>query len=239
MSVRAKRFLALVAVIAATGVSALSLAPNAQAAPCGSRAGVTIIVEYGDPVGTLVGCATGDPATGLEALKISGYRYTFVPRQPGFVCTIDARPNPCNNGPANAYWSYWPARPGGSWSYGSIGAGLLPRARGRAELGLLAAYGGVSALAYGLLLNLTFWPFSVGAGTHLSFVPGAALVTNAHHFLLFSVGTSLGWDLGRALTNVVLILLTGHTVLGALRRAARRAAFTASADFEPGGPALH
>lgn len=125
---------------------------------------------------------------------------------------------------------------GAAWV--GLGAGLLPRARGRAELGLLAAYGGLSALAYGLLLNLTFWPFSVGAGTHLSFVPGAPFVTNAHHFLLFSLGTSLGWDLGRALTNVVLILLTGHAVLGALRRTARRAAFTASSTFEPAGPAL-
>ena len=84
---------------------------------------MTIVVEYGDPLGTSIGCATGDPATGLEALKRSGHRYTFMPRQPGFVCTIDARPDPCNNGPANAYWSYWHAQPGGSWSYGSTGAG--------------------------------------------------------------------------------------------------------------------
>ena len=124
---------------------------------------------------------------------------------------------------------------GAAWV--GLGAGLLPRARGRAELGLLAAYGGLSALAYGLLLNLTFWPFNIGAGTQLSFVPGAALVTNLHHFLVFSAATSLGWDLGRALTNVVLILLTGRAVLGALRRTARRAAFTASPTFEPAGPA--
>ncbi|MEO8518452.1 MAG: ECF transporter S component [Dermatophilaceae bacterium] len=123
---------------------------------------------------------------------------------------------------------------GAAWV--GLGAGLLPHARGRAELALLAAYGGLSALGYGLLLNLTFWPFSVGAGTALSFVPGAAVATNVHHFLLFSVATSLGWDLGRALTNVVLILLTGHAVLSALRRTARRAAFTADRTFQPAGP---
>lgn len=125
---------------------------------------------------------------------------------------------------------------GAAWV--GLGAGLLPRARGRAELGLLATYGGLSAIAYGVLLNLTFWPFSVGAGTQLSFVPGADLLTNVHSFLLFSAATSLGWDLGRALTNVLLILLTGRAVLGALRRAARRAAFTASTTFEPAGAAL-
>ena len=123
MSVRAERVTALVAAIAATSVSALSLASNAEAAPCSTRAGVTIVVQYGEPLGTSVGCAPGDPATGLEALKSAGHPYTFVPRQPGFVCTIDARPNPCNNGPANAYWSYWHAQPGGAWSYGSVGAG--------------------------------------------------------------------------------------------------------------------
>ena len=133
MSARAKRFLAVVAAIAATSVSALSLASNAEAAPCGSRAGVTIVVEYGVPVGTSVGCATGDPTTGLEALKSSGHRYTFVPRQPGFLCTIDASPDPCNNGPANAYWSYWHAQPGGSWSYGSIGAGSYDPPSGSVE----------------------------------------------------------------------------------------------------------
>jgi hypothetical protein len=133
MSKRAKRFTALVAAIAATSVGALSLASIAEAAPCGTRAGVTIVLEYGDPLGTSVGCATGDPATGLEALKSAGHRYTFVPRQPGFVCTIDARPDPCNNGPANAYWSYWHAQPGGSWSYGSIGAGSYDPPSGSVE----------------------------------------------------------------------------------------------------------
>lgn len=122
---------------------------------------------------------------------------------------------------------------GAAWV--GLGAGLLPRARGRAELGLLAAYGALSALFYGLLLNLSFWPFSIGTGTSLSFVPGADLATNLHHFLLFTGATSLGWDLGRALTNVVLILLTGRAVLGALRRAARRAAFTASTTFDDAG----
>ena len=133
MSTRAKRFSSLVAAIAAASLSALSLASNAEAAPCGSRSGVTVVVEYADPLGTSVGCATGDPATGLEALKSAGHRYTFVPRQPGFLCTIDARPDPCNNGPANAYWSYWHAQPGGSWSYGSIGAGSYDPPSGSVE----------------------------------------------------------------------------------------------------------
>ncbi|MBC7638847.1 MAG: ECF transporter S component [Rhodoferax sp.] len=120
---------------------------------------------------------------------------------------------------------------GAAWV--GLGAGLLPAARGRAELALLAAYGAVSGLAYGLAMNMSFWPFSVGPGTQLSFVAGAPVLENLHRFVLFSLATSLGWDLGRALTNVLLVLLAGRAVLGALRRAARRAAFSAPVTFEP------
>jgi energy-coupling factor transport system substrate-specific component len=54
---------------------------------------------------------------------------------------------------------------------------------------------------------------------------------NLHAFALFTVATSLGWDIGRALTTAVLVCLTGKAVLGALRRAARRAAFDAPVTF--------
>jgi len=120
---------------------------------------------------------------------------------------------------------------GAAWV--GLGAGLLPRARGRVEIALLAAYGAVAGLAYGWLLNFSFWPFAIGSGTGLSFVPGAPALENLHRFALFSLATSLGWDLGRALTNAVLIAVTGTAVLGALRRVARRAAFDATAQFTP------
>jgi energy-coupling factor transport system substrate-specific component len=114
-----------------------------------------------------------------------------------------------------------------------LGAGLLPPARGRRETVLLAGYAAVAAFAYGFMLNLSFWPFSLGARTALSFVPGAPVAANMHRYLLFDAATSLGWDTGRAVTTVVLIALTGPTVLRALRRAARRAAFDQPVTFEP------
>ncbi|WP_223179089.1 hypothetical protein [Phycicoccus endophyticus] len=112
------------------------------------------------------------------------------------------------------------------------GAGVLPRARGRREVGLLAGYGAVAGLAYGILLNLSFWPFSTGSGGGLSVLPGAPVAENLHRFLLFSLATSLGWDLTRAATTAVLVALTARPVLGALRRAARRAAFDVPVRFE-------
>ncbi len=111
------------------------------------------------------------------------------------------------------------------------GAGLLPRARGRAELVLLVAYGAVAGLFYGLMLNLSFWPFATGVSGGLSFVPGDPVFENLHRFVVFTLATSLGWDIGRAVTTGVLVAVTGRAVLGALRRAARRAAFEEPVDF--------
>jgi hypothetical protein len=130
MRAGAARLLVLAVAVAAAGAVALSLAPLAQAAGCGQAIGVSVVLDFGNPGGTSIGCAAGDSANGLDTLKKSGHSYTFIQRQPGFVCTIDARPDPCNNGPATAYWSYWHALPGGSWSYATTGAGSYKPASG-------------------------------------------------------------------------------------------------------------
>lgn len=124
-------------------------------------------------------------------------------------------------------------------------AGWLPRpptggrTAGRGELVLLAGYGMVSAFAYGWLMDFSFWPFALGDGTQLSFDPSATPLQNLHRFVLFNLATSMGWNLGRALTNAVVILLVGAPLLRLLRRTARRAAFvTASpaAEWPPTEP---
>lgn len=120
---------------------------------------------------------------------------------------------------------------GAAWM--GFGAGCLPRASGRRELWLLAAYGAVASLAYGLLLNLWFWPFGSSGATNVSFVAGASVASNLRRFWVFDLSTSLGFDLPRAATNAVLIVGIGRPVLAALRRAARRAAFTAPVEFTP------
>jgi hypothetical protein len=100
------------------------------------------------------------------------------------------------------------------------GAGLLPRrVRGRAELWMLCVYGAVASYLFGLLTNLWFWPFAVGAGTGISYVPGAPLGTNLSSFLLYSLVTSTaGWDTLRAVTTIIGIILVGRAVLAAFRR---------------------
>ena len=126
---------------------------------------------------------------------------------------------------------------GAAWV--GLGAGLLPRATGRREVGMLAAYGAVAGLLYGVALNFSFWPFTTGMESDLSYVAGAGPWENLRRFGVFSVATSLWWDVGRALTNVILVLVTSRPVLATLRRASRRAAFDAEVRFEEEPPPRH
>ncbi|POX36981.1 ECF transporter S component [Streptomyces sp. Ru73] len=122
-----------------------------------------------------------------------------------------------------------------SMGWVSMGAGLLPGPdglRGRREVLLLAAYGTVASLLYGLIMNLQGWPYIAGLASGVSFVPGDPLPENLARFVAYCLATSLGWDVPRALLTIVLTLALGPTVLKALRRATRRAAFDATATFE-------
>ena len=79
-----------------------------------------------------------------------------------------------------------------------------------------SVYGVVAAYAFGLLMNMWFWPFAIGiecpATTGgLSYVPGAPLLENLHRFLVYTLLTSTGgWDTGRAITNTVAIVVLGR-----------------------------
>ena len=114
-----------------------------------------------------------------------------------------------------------------------MGAGLLPRrVSGRAEIALLVVYGIVAAYAFGILMNLSGWPFVLGIQVPgheggLSYVAGDPLLENLRRFGLYTLLTSTGsWDTGRAITNTVALVVLGPAVLTTLRRAARRATVT-------------
>ena len=116
-----------------------------------------------------------------------------------------------------------------------MGAGLLPRrVAGRREIAMLVIYGIAAAYLFGLLMNLSGWPFLLGVQVpghegSLSYVPGAPLLENLKTFFVYSLVTSTGsFDTGRAITNSVAIVLLGPAVLTTLRRAARRATITPS-----------
>ncbi len=125
---------------------------------------------------------------------------------------------------------------GAAWV--GAGAGMLPRCRGWRELTTLAVYGAIAGLFYGLALNLSFWPFTLGGETAISFVAGDPVVDNLRRFVVFTGVTSLGFDIPRALLTATLVVVTGTPILRALRRAGRRAAFEAPIAFEPRPDAL-
>lgn len=112
--------------------------PHAAASAAAACGGVTVVVDFGNQGGVSTGCAAGDPSSGLGALSGAGFGYTFASRQAGFVCRISGKPDSTvdacvNTSPTTAYWSYWHARPGGSWVYSSSGANGYNPAPGSVE----------------------------------------------------------------------------------------------------------
>jgi len=113
-----------------------------------------------------------------------------------------------------------------------LGAGLLPRASGRKEILILCGYAIGATIAFGFVLNLWFWPFSLNLPEQIAFVPGAGLSENLIAWMRFNIATSLGFDLPRALLTTLLIVIAGRPILFLLRRASRKAAFGAPVTFE-------
>ena len=113
-----------------------------------------------------------------------------------------------------------------------MGAGLLPRASGKVEVALLAGYGAVSGVLYGFLMNMWFWPFLTSTQEGIGFVPGDSVADNLGRFFVFCLLTSLGFDIPRAIGNVLIIAFAGGTLLRSLRRVSRKAAFEPAIIFE-------
>ena len=119
-----------------------------------------------------------------------------------------------------------------------LGAGLLPPMRGRREIAMLATYGLIASMGYGLVMNLWFWPFLGGLeatayAPAIMFDPGAPVSDNLGRWLAFSLVTSLGWDIPRGILTAALIIVIGRPVLVALRRASRKANFAPNVVFAP------
>jgi energy-coupling factor transport system substrate-specific component len=105
-----------------------------------------------------------------------------------------------------------------------FGVGVVPKMfRGSVELVALAIYG--------ILMDLQFWPWSLGAGTELSYIAGAPLNQNVSHFFQYHFISALAWDLPRAILTVTLIVIAGKPALNALRRARHKAAFITHIEF--------
>ena len=111
-------------------------------------------------------------------------------------------------------------------------SGLLPRLEHspRAETAMLVAWGMVWGFAYGLLMNVYFWPYAMDVNrAGMYWQPGLTLGETLQRYAVFYGVTSLWWDLAAALGNLVLLLLLAAPVLRLLRRFRQRFFFTVAA----------
>lgn len=108
-----------------------------------------------------------------------------------------------------------------------LGAGLLPKLKSKfGQIATLISYAAVAAFVYGALMTMWNWPFLAGIGSDISYLPGAGPFANAARFIKYEIFTGgLIWDLGRAVTTIVLIVVTAPALLATLRRAASRAGY--------------
>lgn len=85
------------------------------------------------------------------------------------------------------------------------------------EIILLMIFGAFWGLLYGAIMNLWSWPFMIGPADQY-WQPGISFVDTLARYGVFYLVTSLAWDLGRSLGNVLLIGLFGAATLKVLRR---------------------
>lgn len=99
-----------------------------------------------------------------------------------------------------------------------MSAGWLPHPQDqRIQLTMLAGFGFLWGILFGVIMNLYFWPFVVDGGA-TSWQPGVSLWDGFGRYAAFYVATSIVWDVGRAVGNVILIFVLGMPMVRALIR---------------------
>jgi energy-coupling factor transport system substrate-specific component len=107
------------------------------------------------------------------------------------------------------------------------GAGLLPKVRGKVEVWIVTLYGAVSAIVFGWMMNLWFWPTAIGLQSSISFDVTDSISERIATWAKFSLTTSLGFDIPRALFTAALLAIGTRPLAAALRRATRTAVIDA------------
>jgi energy-coupling factor transport system substrate-specific component len=111
-----------------------------------------------------------------------------------------------------------------------MGAGWLPKVRGKSEIWLVATYGAVVAFIFGWMMNLWFWPTAIGLQSNISFEVTDSLAERVEAWIRFSLATSLGFDIPRALFTAALLVIGTRPLSAALRRATRKVVIDATAE---------
>jgi hypothetical protein len=216
-------FLAALLPFSGSAAAAASPVTTVTSSGCVGSSGVTVVVDFSDVGGGVeIGCATGDPATGREALVGAGFDVTDS--TPGMICAINSAPDPCPATFDGSYWSYWSAEPGATWSAYAVGADSSDPAPGAFE-----GWRYNDGTTGPSLLPAAIQAASTAAGTTAP-SPAATVGTAAPGpALAADDGTS--W-IPRAAISVVAVLLVG----GAAQVARRRREGGAGDPGADGGP---
>jgi energy-coupling factor transport system substrate-specific component len=92
------------------------------------------------------------------------------------------------------------------------------------ETVVLAIFGAFWGLLYGAIMNLWSWPFLIGPADQY-WQPGISFSQTLARYGVFYLVTSLAWDLGRSMGNVLLIVTLAPVTLRVLRRFRERFTF--------------
>ncbi|MBN1955178.1 MAG: ECF transporter S component [Anaerolineae bacterium] len=119
----------------------------------------------------------------------------------------------------------WLGRAGGG-NRAMAARSLAPR-----HLILLAVFSFAWGFLYGAIMNVYFWPYAVGSAEQ-SWAAGIGFAEMLSRYAAFYAVTSLGWDLLRAIGNVVLILLLASPTVRVLQRFRQRFHFAVQAAHD-------
>ncbi len=104
---------------------------------------------------------------------------------------------------------------------GVVGSLRRRHTPGWTDVAILGVVGLVAGFGYGAVMDVWNWTFYAGSpqlGWHPGLAPAAALARFTRYYLV----TSLGYDLFRAIGNLLMVGMLGLPILAGLRRAGRR-----------------
>lgn len=102
----------------------------------------------------------------------------------------------------------------------------------RSEVVLVAVLAGVWGLLYGVIMNLWFWPYMSGP-SQMYLTGNIGTIEIVKRFAAFHLTTALGWDIFRAVGNVLLFLLFGRPILKTLKRYQKRFTYIYTTADQP------
>ena len=93
------------------------------------------------------------------------------------------------------------------------------------EVLFLAGFSAVWGILYGFIMNLWFWPF-LASSPGMGWSQSTSLAENFQGYLAYYIGTSVVWDVTRAIGNVIIFTVMARPVIKILSRFIQRFTFT-------------